>query len=175
MYKRQPYKSRKFKDGAFPFETIKRVDTPTTFMDEPRIPRVPKRTDMFARAIFGDMGKHIQDGAKNGNFMRKSAAAFGPRRPLAAFVLMQNGEPAPTISDSSHDAKINADNIHAALYFLGADAVGISRCPDWVYYSHDAVGEPLIPYHKNAISMVVDQGHETMEGASGDDLSLIHI
>ena len=164
-----PYKSRKFKDGAFPFETIKRVDTPTTFMDEPRIPRVPKRTDMFARAIFGDMGKHIQDGAKNGNFMRKSAAAFGPRRPLAAFVLMQNGEPAPTISDSSHDAQINANNIHAALYFLGADAVGISRCPDWVYYSHDAVGEPLIPYHKNAISMVVDQGHETMEGASGDD------
>jgi reductive dehalogenase len=164
-----PYKGRKFKDGAFPFETIKRVDKPTTFMDEPRIPRVPKRTDMFARAIFGDMGKHIQDGAKNGNYVRKSAASFGPRRPLAAFVLMQDGEVAETISPTTHDAQKNADNIHAALYFLGADAVGISRCPDWVYYSHDAVGEPLAPYHKNAISMVVDQGHETMEGASGDD------
>ena len=164
-----PYKNRRFKDGAFPFETSKRVDKPTTYMDEPRIPRVPKRTDMFARAIFGDMGKKVQDGAKNGNYVRKSAASFGPRRPLAAFVLMQDGEVAPTISPTSLDAKKNAENIHAALYFLGADAVGISRCPDWTYYSHDAVGDELIPYHKNAISMVIDQGHETMEGASGDD------
>ncbi len=164
-----PYKSRKFKDGGFPFETIKRVDLPTTFMDEPRIPRVPKRTDMFARAIFGDMGKTVQDGAKNGNYVRKSAASYGPRRPLAAFVLMQDGDVAPTASQTTTDAQRNADNIHAALYFLGADAVGISRCPDWVYYSHDAVGEALVPYHKNAISMVIDQGHETMEGAAGDD------
>ena len=164
-----PYKTRKFKDGAYPFETVKRVDKPTTFMDEARIPRVPKRTDMFARAIFGDMGKPVQEGARNGNYVRKSAASFGPRRPLAAFVLMQDGEVAPTISPSSHDPQKNADNIHGALYFLGADAVGISRCPDWAYYSHDALGDELIPYHKNAISMVVDQGHETMEGASGDD------
>lgn len=163
------YKSRKFKDGAYPFEKIKRVAKPTTFMDEPRIPRVPKRTDMFARAIFGDMGKHIQDGAKNGNYMRKSPASFGPRRPLAAFVVMQNGDVADRLSDTAKDAQRNADNIHGALYFLGADAVGISRCPDWVYYSHDAFGAPLEPYHKNAISVVVDQGHETMEGASGDD------
>ena len=164
-----PYKNRKFKDGAFPFETSKRVDKPTTYMDEPRIPRVPKRTDMFARAIFGDMGKRVQDSAKNGNYVRKSAASFGPRRPLAAFVLMQDGDVAPTKSPTSLDAQKNAENIHAALYFLGADAVGISRCPDWVYYSHDAVGDELIPYHENAISMVIDQGHETMEGASGDD------
>ena len=59
------YKNRAFKDGAFPFEKIKRVDSPTTLIDEPRIPRVPKRTDMFARAIFGDMGTSVQEGAKN--------------------------------------------------------------------------------------------------------------
>ncbi len=164
-----PYKNRLFKDGAYPFETTKRVEKPTTFMDEDRIPRVPKRTDMFARAIFGDMGKRLQDGAKNGNYVRKSPASYGPRRPLAAFVVMQDGEIAPTISPTSLDAQTNADNIHGALYFLGADAVGISRCPDWVYYSHDALGEELSPYHENAISMVIDQGHETMEGASGDD------
>jgi len=164
-----PYKSRNFKDGAYPFEKTKRVDSPTTFIDEARVPRVPKRTDMFARAIFGDMGIHVQNGAKNGNYVRKNAASYGPRRPLAAFVLMQDGETAPTISSHTQDPQRNADNIHAALYFMGADAVGISRCPDWVYYSHDAVGETIQPYHENAISMVIDQGHETMEGASGDD------
>ncbi|MEP1229502.1 MAG: reductive dehalogenase [Litorimonas sp.] len=169
VFNNVPYKNRKFKDGAFAFETIKRVDKPTTFMDEPRIPRVPKRTDMFARAIFGDMGRHVQDNTRNGNYVRKNAAAYGPRRPLAAFVLMQDGQVAPTISPTSLDAQRNADNMHGALYFLGADAVGISRCPDWVYYSHDAVGDEIAPYHENAISMVVDQGHETMEGAAGDD------
>ena len=165
----KPYKKRQFKDGAYPFERINRVEETTTFIDEMRVPRVPKRTDMFARAIFGDMGKHVQDAARNGNYVRKSAASFGPRRPLAAFVLLQDGDKAPILADSTHDPQRNADNIKAALYFLGVDAVGISRCPDWAYYSHDALGEPLTPYHKNAISVVIDQGHETMEGASGDD------
>ena len=165
----RPYQRRLFKLGAYPFERIKRINKPTTFIDQARVARVPKRTDMFARAIFGDMGKQVQEGAKNGNYVRKNAASFGPRRPLAAFVLMQDGDVAATSHPSTSDAQRNADNIKAALYFLGADAVGISACPDWAYYSHDAVGEVLTPYHKNAISMVIDQGHETMEGASGDD------
>jgi len=163
------YKNRPFRLGAYPFEKIKRVDKPTTFIDELRVARVPKRTDMFARAIFGDMGKKVQEGAKNGNYVRKSAASFGPRRPLAAFVLLQDGERAAQPHPNTLDAQRNADNVKAALYFLGADAVGISECPDWAYYSHDALGDELIPYHNNAISVVIDQGHETMEGASGDD------
>ena len=164
-----PYSRRKFKDGAYPFERSKRADKPTTFIDEERIPRVPKRTDMFARAIFGDMGKPVQEAAKNGNFVRKSAASFAHRRPLGAFVLLQDGPVAEKISPCAQDSQRNADNVKAALYFLGADAVGISRCPDWVYYSHDAIGEPITPYHENAVSVIIDQGHETMEGASGDD------
>ena len=166
---KRAYKNRDYKKGAYPFERIKRVDTPTTFIDQLRVARVPKRTDMFARAIFGDMGKHVQEAAKNGNYVRKNATSFGPRRTLAAFVLMQDGEHAASPHPSTVEQKRNADNVKAALYFLGADAVGISECPDWVYYSHDAVGEELTPYHKNAISVVIDQGHETMEGASGDD------
>lgn len=163
------YKNRAFKDGAFPFEKIKRVDSPTTFFDEQRIPRVPKRTDMFARAIFGDLGTHVQEGAKNGNHTRKSPTSFAARRPLGAFVLLQDGPSADSVSEQAKNELENADNIKAALYYLGADAVGISRCPEWAYYSHNALGEPLEAYHPNAISVIVDQGHETMEGASGDD------
>lgn len=163
------YSNRRFVDGAYPFEKSKRVDIPTTLVDETRIPRVPKRTDMFARAIFGDMGEKVQEAAKNGNYVRKSATSFAARRPLSAFVLLQDGPSAPEKAPSANSEQRNAENIKAALYFLGADAVGISRCPEWAYYSHDAVGEPLPAYHPNAISVVVDQGHETMEGASGDD------
>ncbi len=165
---RDPYTKRNYVDGAHPFETLKRAQTPTTYIDAANVARVPKRANMFARALFGDLGRAAQEGAKNGNYVRKSAAAFAFRPSLGAFVLLQDGEAAPQ-HPSTHDAGKNADNIKAALYYLGVDAVGLSACPDWTYYSHDAAGQPITPYHDNAISMIIDQGHETMEGASGDD------
>ncbi|MEM7303119.1 MAG: reductive dehalogenase [Pseudomonadota bacterium] len=168
-FNHQPFAKRRFVDGAFPFEKLKRVDEPTTYIDEANVARVPKRADMFARAQFGDMGKNVQDGAKNGHYARKSAPSFAQRGALGAFVLLQNapakGEPSPEASDPQK----NAENIKAASYFLGADAVGLSRCPEWTYYSHDATGAPLPAYHDQAISMIIDQGYDTMEGASGDD------
>ena len=164
---RDPFEKRRFHEGPHPFETLKRVDDPTTFIDEPRVARVPKRTDMFARAQFGDLGKTVQEGAKNGHYARKAATAAAERRMLGAFVLLQDGPPGE--GPRPDDPHRNALAIKAASYFLGADAVGLSRCPDWTWYSHDATGAPIDPPHDQAISMIIDQGYETMEGASGDD------
>ena len=164
---RDPYARRRYVDGAHPFERLKRVDAPTTYIDEPRVARVPKRADMFARAQFGDMGRAVQEGAKGGHYARKSAPSLAQRRALGAFVLLQDGDSAPGPRPS--DPARNAANLKAASYFLGLDAVGLSRCPDWAWYSHDAAGAPIDPPHDQAISMIVDQGYETMEGASGDD------
>ncbi|WP_323780425.1 2Fe-2S iron-sulfur cluster-binding protein [Thalassovita sp.] len=165
---RDPFAKRRFAEGPHPFERLKRVEDPTTYIDEPNVARVPKRADMFARAQFGDMGKHVQDGAKGGHYARKSAPSFAQRRALGAFVVIQNGDPNPTGPRPS-DPQENAANIKATSYFLGVDAVGLSRCPDWVWYSHDAAGDPIDPPHDQAVSMIIDQGYETMEGASGDD------
>ena len=164
---REPFARRDYVDGAHPFERLKRVDDPTTYIDEARVARVPKRADMFARAQFGDMGKAVQDGAKGGHYARKSAPSMGQRRVLGAFVLLQDG--APGRGPRPTDAQRNAHAVKAASYFLGVDAVGLSRCPDWTWYSHDATGAPIDPPHDQAISMIIDQGYETMEGASGDD------
>ncbi len=164
---RDPYARRRYADGGHPFEALKRVDKPTTYIDEANVARVPKRADMFARAQFGDMGKALQEGAKGGHYARKAAPSMAQRRALGAFVLLQDGESAP--AKTLLDPKGAADLIKAASYFLGVDAVGISRCPEWAWYSHDATGEPITPPHDNAISMIIDQGYETMEGASGDD------
>jgi reductive dehalogenase len=164
-----PFEKRRYVDGAHPFEKLKRVEEPTTFIDETRVARVPKRTDMFARAQFGDMGKSVMEGALNGKYAIKSATSLAERRPLGAFVLLQNQEHEPERAEGLDDPQRNAENIKAACYFLGVDAVGISRCPDWTWYSHDARGDELIPPHDQAISMIIDQGYETMEGASGDD------
>jgi len=166
--RRDPYRARNYVDGAHPFETLKRVDQPTTYIDAANVARVPKRANMFARALFGDLGRAAQEGAKNGNYVRKSAAAYAFRPSLGALVLLQDGKAGPR-HPTTKDAARNARNIKAALYYLGVDAVGLSACPDWTYYSHDAAGQPITPYHDNAISMIIDQGHETMEGASGDD------
>ncbi|MBD3676810.1 MAG: reductive dehalogenase [Rhodobacteraceae bacterium] len=166
-----PFAKRRFVDGAQPFERLKRVEKPTTYIDEARVARVPKRTDMFARAQFGDMGKSLQDGAKGGYYARKAATSMAQRRVLGAFVLLQDGEPAPRQKSDKSPMEIRqiSEGIKAASYFLGVDAVGLSRCPDWTWYSHDATGAELVPPHDQAISMIIDQGYETMEGASGDD------
>ncbi len=165
---RDAFAKRKFHNGPHPFETLKRVETPTTYIDRPNVARVPKRANMFARSLFGDLGKTAQEATKNGNYVRKSASAFAFRPSLGAFILLQDGE-TRDIHPGTLDPQINADNIKAALYFLGVDAVGLSECPDWTWYSHDAAGNSITPYHDQAISMIIDQGHETMEGASGDD------
>ncbi|MFZ5961928.1 4Fe-4S double cluster binding domain-containing protein [Thalassococcus sp. BH17M4-6] len=164
---RDPFAQRRYADGPHAFETLKRVDRPTTYIDEPNVPRVPKRTDMFARAQFGDMGKPLQDGAKGGHYARKAAPSMAQRRALGAFVLLQDGDGG--LETHSTDPADVAAKLKAASYFLGLDAVGISRCPEWTWYSHDATGDPIDPPHDQAISMIVDQGYETMEGASGDD------
>ena len=168
-FDRTPYARRRFVDGALPFEKLKRADRPTTFIDEARVPRVPKRTDMFARALFGDMGTAVQEGARNGHYVLKNPMGYCSRRTLGALILLQDGPVAPEIAESAKDPERNAANIKAALNFLGCDAVGLSKAPAWVYYSHDAAGNEIEPYHANAISMLIDQGHETMDGTSGDD------
>lgn len=163
------FATRDFVQSEHPFETLKRVEKPTTFIDEPRVPRVPKRADMFARAQFGDLGPHVQKSSTNGRHIRKAPTSWAQRRALGAFVLIQNGEPADTKSPSTTDPTRNAERVKAAAYWLGADAVGISRCPEWAYYSHDARGQEMPTDLDQAISIVVDQGFDTMEGASGDD------
>ena len=162
-----PYAKRRFVDGAHPFEQLKRVDKPTTYIDEPNVARVPKRADMFARAQFGDMGKKLQDATVGGHYVRKAPTSMAQRRTLGAFVILQDGTPAPQKTQIT--PKDASELIKATSYFLGIDAVGISRCPEWAWYSHDARGEVLTPPHDQAISMIVDQGYETMEGSSGDD------
>ncbi|MGR3490626.1 MAG: reductive dehalogenase, partial [Shimia sp.] len=165
--KPDPFANRAFAEGPHPFEDLKRVERPTTYIDEAAIPRVPKRTDMFARSQFGDMGPANQKAATGGHYAKKAAPSMAQRRMLGAFTLLQDGEPAAVQRRMPPDDAANM--VKAASYFMGIDAMGISRCPDWAWYSHDATGTPIEPPHDQAISMIVDQGFETTSGSSGDD------
>lgn len=162
-----PYAKRDYVDGAHPFETLKRVADPTTYIDAPNVPRVPKRSDLFARGQFGDMGPKVQNAMKGGHHVVKSAPAAAQRRLLGALILLQDGAVSP--EQAGMDPARNAANLKAASYFLGSDASGLSACPDWTWYSHDATGTPIAPPHDQALSLIIDQGFETTDGSSGDD------
>ncbi|MGC1503763.1 MAG: 4Fe-4S double cluster binding domain-containing protein [Sulfitobacter sp.] len=162
-----PFAKRNYVDGAHPFETLKRIANPTTYIDAPNVPRVPKRSDLFARGQFGDMGPKVQNAMKGGHHVIKAAPAAAQRRLLGALILLQDG--AVSTEKTITDPACNAANLKAASYFLGSDAAGLSACPDWTWYSHDATGMPITPPHDQALSLIVDQGFETTDGSSGDD------
>lgn len=165
----EAFRDREFRQGPYPFERLTRRDTPTTLIDAPRVPRFPKRADFFARALFGDMGKNVQQAAKGGMYVVKSPIGACARRALGALLLLQFGEARGPVSPNTQDPARNADNLKAASYYLSADAVGLCGVPQWAWYSHNSGGAPITPYHQNAVNLLLDQGHETMEGASGDD------
>ena len=157
--------------GRYPMERIPRVDEPTTLVLRDEIRRVPKRADLFTRALAGDLGDKPQRERSRFAVKHPLAAAMTPL--IRALVPLQGTrEPlAPTsIGAAADDPQRHADAVKALAYFLGADLAGICAAEPWMYYSHDeAEGRPIDAYHPWAIVLLIDQGFETMEGASGDD------
>jgi ferredoxin len=153
--------------GRYEMERIKRVDEPTTLVLRDSIRRVPKRADLFSRALAGDLGEKPQKERRR--FAVKHPLAFAMTPLIRNMVPLQGGRE-PLQGSALADAKRNAEAIKALGYFMGADLVGICRAEPWMYYSHgDEAGEPIAPYHPYAVVMLIDQGFETMEGSSGDD------
>ena len=157
--------------GRYAMERIRRVDEPTTLVLRDEITRVPKRADLFTRALAGDLGDKAK--TERTRFAVKHPLALAMTPLIRALVPLQGTrEPLqPTgVGGDLSDPQRNADAIKALAHVLGADLVGICEAEPWMYYSHDEVeGKPIEPYHRYAVVMLIDQGFETMEGASGDD------
>jgi ferredoxin len=157
--------------GRYPMETIARVDEPTTLVIRQEISRVAKRGDFFKRAEAGDLGDKAKQEKKR--FPMKHPLALGMQPLIQNMVPLQGTREklAPTgIGGDLSDPSRNAEAMKALGYFLGADFVGICRAEPWMYYATDDVeGKPIDAYHDYAVVMLIDQGYETMDGASGDD------
>jgi reductive dehalogenase len=153
--------------GRYPMERIKRVDQPTTLIIEDEVERVPVRAGGFPRAAHGDLGPKFQKDVKVFAFKTPQAQTYIEQ--IGAMVPHQDGPVAPDTASGTDDPDRNADAVKALAYHLGGDMVGVCRVPTYAWYSHDGRGEPIEPSHTNAIVILLDQGYETMEGASGDD------
>ncbi len=152
--------------SAFPMERITRRATPTTLIHEDEIPRVSKRAAFFERALRGDLGPKARTERTRFATKHPFAAAMVPM--IRGLVPHQDGEIAAERADLG-DAAANSRAIKSLSYLLGADLTGICETRDFAWFSHGADGRPIVPYHRYAVVMLIDQGHGTMEGSSGDD------
>ncbi len=153
--------------GNYPMERIKRVSSTTTLILENEVPRVPKRAAFFERALHGDLGPKAA--RERRRFATKHPFTFGMVPVMRSMVPIQDGDVAPNPAPGTADPERNARAVKSLLHTLGADMVGICEAKRFAWYSHDEAGEAIPVQHKWAIVAVIDQGHETLEGASGDD------
>ena len=151
----------------FPMEQVKRVDKPTTMILEEEVPRVPKRAEFFERAARGDLGEKAQ--VERSRFAFKHPFAMSMVSLIRCMVPEQGGPTAEKAAPGYGDPVANAGAVKALSYFFGSEMTGICEVPRYAWYSHKKNGEPIEPYNKYAIVMLIDQGYGTMEGASGDD------
>ncbi|MBS0245603.1 MAG: Fe-S protein [Proteobacteria bacterium] len=159
---------RKTHLSAYPMETVKRVERPTTLILDDEVPRVPKRAAFFQRALHGDLGDKAK--TERTRFAFKTPLSWSLLQVIRSLVPFQGGAPAPSpAGDRYRDPQANANAIKSLSYALGADLTGISHIPRYAWFSHKEDGSAIEPYHRNAVVMLIDQGFDTMEGASGDD------
>lgn len=154
--------------SRYPMETVKRVERPTTLILDDEVPRVPKRAAFFERALQGDLGAKAQ--RERTRFATKHPLSRSMVNSIRAMVPYQDGVVNAEADTSAYsDPAENAKAIKALSYFLGSDLTGICEIPRYAWYSHKDDGTPIEMYHRYAVVMLIDQGFETMEGASGDD------
>ncbi|NNC79274.1 MAG: Fe-S protein, partial [Acidimicrobiales bacterium] len=153
--------------GRYPMERIKRVPEATTLIIPDEVKRVPVRAGGFPRAAHGDMGPKFQKDVKVFSYKTPQAQAYIQQ--IGEMVPYQDGEVAPEVAPGNDDPDRNADALKALAYHLGGDMVGVCEVPEYAWYSHNGAGEEITPRHKYGVVILLDQGYETMEGASGDD------
>ena len=107
----------------YPMEILKRVDRPTTMVNEDQVARVDERESGFNRALRGDFGEQLS----------KERHRFVAKHPLSgALVQMQftlseivDGVAAAKKAPLTDDPEKMARHIKETAYFLRADQVGI--------------------------------------------------
>lgn len=152
--------------GEYPMEKLKRIERPTTRITE-EVPRIPRRANFFVRAGFGDLGSKPQQ--EISRFVNKFPLSAAMEDTMRTQVPLVDDESAPDKAPLPEDPEELAHHVKALCYFLDADIVGICEVPEYAWYSHDVQGNPIVPRHKYAIVLLIDQGYETMAGSSGDD------
>lgn len=158
----------------FPMHKLKRVDRPTTVINEEKVQRVRERESGFHKAAAGDYGP----------VLKREFRRFVPKHPLSGALSWMRNAMMPLVDGmiAAQKAPIPTDpalltrHIKEAAYFLRADAVGVCELPRYAIYSHkfdfmkpDAGEVPIELNHKYAIPILIDQDCRTSQAYTGSD------
>jgi reductive dehalogenase len=159
---------------TFPVHKLKRVDRPTTVINDSEVQRVRERQAGFCKAAAGDYGSKLQ----------KEFRRFVPKHPVSGALAWMRNNMRPFVDGmvATHQAPIPNNpavltrHIKETAYFLRADAAGVCELPQYVVYSHkfdfmnpDAGEVPIELNHKYAIAVLIDQDYRTSHATSGSD------
>lgn len=159
---------------TFPVHKLKRVDRPTTVINEGKIQRVRERQAGFCKASAGDYGPKLQ----------REFRRFVPKHPVSGALAWMRNNMRPFVDGmvAAHQAPVPNDpavlarHIKETAYFLRADAAGVCELPQYAVYSHkfdfmnpDAGEIPVELNHKYAIAVLIDQDYRTSHATSGSD------
>ncbi|MGI9415325.1 MAG: Fe-S protein [Hyphomicrobiales bacterium] len=153
--------------SRYPMEQVKRIDRPTTLIMDDEVPRVPKRAAFFQRALHGDLGEKSKH--ERSRFAFKTPFSMSLLNLIRSMVPHQDGDTRVRNTSGYRDPAANARAVKTLSYALGSDLTGICEIPNYAWFSHQEDGEEIHPYHRYAVVMLIDQGYDTMEAASGDD------
>ncbi|MGP8079961.1 MAG: reductive dehalogenase [Dehalococcoidales bacterium] len=158
----------------FPVGRLKRVNRPTTLIDDDKVQRVNQRDSGFMKARRGLYGPAWQNNGKRFAYSYPLSDAEGwmmsNMKPFVDGLAAQQKAPIPD------DPKLLARHIKETAYFLRADAVGICKLPPYAVYSHlfdpdnpESEGIPVELNHKYAIAILIDQDWHTAAAFTGYD------
>ena len=153
--------------GPYPVETLKRTKKITTEIFKDEVPRVPSRSNMYVRTAFGDLSDKAK--RESDRWSQKHPVSQGIVRPSWAIKPLQDGTVAQSIAPKTINPEKNTRALKALSHYMGSAITGVCEVPDYAWYSHDKRGEPIEPYHKYAMVILIDQGYETFLGGSGND------
>ncbi len=151
----------------FPVHVLKRVNRPTTVINDDQVKRVHEREGGFAKAANGDYGPVLEKERLRNDKEPISGALIDIglfMKPIVSGLVAKRRAPIPD------DPVVLTRHIKELAYFLRADAVGICELPPYAVFTHRFPNdEPVELKHKYAIAILIDQDWRTSEASSGSD------
>jgi len=164
----------KRKPEPFPVNKLKRVDRPTTIIEDEKVKRVRECDAGFMKARRGLYGPTLQK--EVGRFVSKHPLSGAERWMIDIMRPLVDGTAAKQKAPIPDDPQALSLHIKEAAYFLRADAVGICELPPYAVYSHnfdsqnlESDGIPVELNHKYAIAILIDQDWGTADAFTGHD------
>ena len=156
---------------TFPVNRLKRVDRPTTIIDDGKVQRVKQSDSGFNKASRGDYGPSLQKGRDPTHSVAPYPLEGAQLRMTGMMKSMVNGIVATQKAPIPENPQKLSQHIKETAYFLRADAVGICNLPSYAVYSDnvDSNGIPVELNHKYAIAILIDQDWQTASAFTGHD------